>query len=564
MQILKRSNMKNLIYLSIYFCLAFICPTQAQYFERNFQEGFYNQATELREGKNGEMLFSVVSNQPLSFRNTHLYRVDSQGNTIHFSLFFHGVLSNSDWIPLADGYVMTAYTIHCDFPELRYLARYNATGTLLWKKSLELDGEPTEVPMKLLPGPDSTFWLFRADKPPVQFNAVGNILGQAAVALPLFDGYAERADGLLVTYGPSGLAVYSPGLDFVQLGFPGQPILKACPLSDGRLVVLTADKLLIVNSVFGVLQELNHGVQFPDLQVDMAANDASIWLVGATSAGRRLLRYDLSLHLLETKTMLPTTPFQPSFVVATASRLVLLGAETMRSQVVSLRSMPADAVTFDATPDAALTEITTPHLPIGTNYDNYHTVHFDSVAVTLENQGMDTLQRVTINAVLASQQVGCNLQTQFRRSFSDLQLLPGQSISLYLGPIYWASTQLLAPQTSLCFWTTLPNDSLDHNAMNNMVCRTFQVIVPTAEPDAAEPVRIFPNPAHTICTLEWPDQGVQTAQIKVINMAGQKVVQTTVSKNQWNFERNGLPAGIYQVLIINEKGHRFIGKVYFQ
>ena len=555
--------MKNQFHLPIFLVLVALCPVRAQYFERNFQAGFYNQATELREGEEGDLLFTVTD-QSLSLPTTFLYRVDSQGNTIHFPIFSEGQALDSDWLPLGDGYITTAYFFECDIIIPRHIARYDATGTLLWKRPLDMDGSVVQTPVKLLPGPDSTFWIFRAGRPPVQFNAAGDSIGVAGIVLPLFSGYAATADSLLLTYGPAGITLYDPGLNFLRLGFSGQPVLKARSLPDGRFAVLKQDRLILANSNFSTLQE----VALPGPPIDMAVSDSGIWVLASTTPNR-LLHYDLTLHLLESLPISPTAPFQPSFLAAAGQRLAMLGEEYRAgvSQVVGLRSTPAAAIDFDATPDAALLEITMPHLPVD-HYSlstGYHFIQFDSVAVTLKNEGPDTLRQVTINAVLGYDNFICQVEYPFRRSFTGLELAAGQSASLYIGPIIQGGAQFFSTQTSLCFWTTLPNDSLDHHAGNNTICGNFQVLVPAAEPGKVnpEPMRVFPNPAHTFCRVEWPDQSLQTARVSVINMAGQKVVETTVEANSWNFVRHGLPAGLYLVLVVREDGQRLAGKVYF-
>lgn len=63
---------------------------------------------------------------------------------------------DSDWLPLADGCMATGYSFECDIILPRHITRFDASGMLQWTKPVEISG-PTQVPAKLLPGPDSTF-----------------------------------------------------------------------------------------------------------------------------------------------------------------------------------------------------------------------------------------------------------------------------------------------------------------------------------------------------------------------------------------------------------------------
>lgn len=163
--------------------------------------------------------------------------------------------------------------------------------------------------------------------------------------------------------------LYSPDLNLIQFGFPGQVILKAYPLPDGRFIILKKDQLILASSSFEVVQQVAHGLPPVDVPIEMAVSDSSIWLLAATPP-RQLLQYDPALHLVDTQTVPLMAPFQPAFVTSTAQGLTLLGEEYRAgaSQVVSLRSGPAATITFDATPDAALLEIRMPHLPIDYAY----------------------------------------------------------------------------------------------------------------------------------------------------------------------------------------------------
>lgn len=52
--------MKPVLYLAIFLGVLSVLPLQAQYFERTFQDKFYNLPTGFREAENGDFLFTVL------------------------------------------------------------------------------------------------------------------------------------------------------------------------------------------------------------------------------------------------------------------------------------------------------------------------------------------------------------------------------------------------------------------------------------------------------------------------------------------------------------------------
>lgn len=68
--------MQRFFRLTIFLWLIAVCPASAQYFERTFQDGFYNKATALRTAENGDLFYTVLNNEPLSLPQTLLYRAD--------------------------------------------------------------------------------------------------------------------------------------------------------------------------------------------------------------------------------------------------------------------------------------------------------------------------------------------------------------------------------------------------------------------------------------------------------------------------------------------------------
>lgn len=559
------SNMKHnqLITLLLFFAVA--APSSAQYFERSFQTDFYNSLEAMRWGENGELNCITKGGDQSDFQPLFLRHFDDQGNETHFPIASYGMPLDYDWLALQDGYLVTGYFFECDIILPRRYFYFDKSGTLLWEKETD-PSEPTAYSdIKLLPGPANTFWAFRGDKP-VQYDLdSGDSIGVASLPLPLFDGYVTTAGGNLLTYG-SGLTLYNPALTFFQFGLQGTYVLKADALPDGRFAALTSEKLYLLNSDLGIAKEIDHGIQInANVRTDLAAGASGIWLL-ATTEPRQLLHYDTALTLLETKTVPSDAPFQPVLVAADADRVVLAGEEygLPFNQVVSLRSTSAANIFFDATPDAALTDVTSVHPPVGYFYPAWyeHEIVFDSVAVTLKNEGGSVLDEVTLNTVLGYYNFICHVTYTYRQKFTGLNLLPGNSMTLELGEIEQYGQFNVPATTTLCFWTTLPNDSLDQFRPNNSICKTFNVTVAVSDPKETKPLEIYPNPAMDAALIKVPDEPIAFARL--YDMTGRLLLNTRISGNEWTLQRADLPAGMYQIIIAGENGQVYSGKIVFE
>lgn len=545
----------------LFFTLSY--PAQSQFFERTFQTDFYNFTADLREGANGQLYCVTGSGGQSSFQTVYMHNIDSQGNTNTFPLFYYGLPLDYDWIPVPGGFIATGDFFECDINLPRHNLYFDLAGNLLWEKEEDPVDPNTYIEIKLLPGPGNTYWMFRGGAP-IQFDLNGDSIGVAPSSLPLFKGYTTTGTGNLLTYG-QGLALYNPSLTNIQLGLSNTEILKADVLPDSRYVVLTETSLLILDSNFNIEKEIYHGITWdPEQPMDMTANSDNIWLLAQT-VPKQLLHYDTALTLLENKTIPAGAAFQPKLLASDDQRLALTGEEygMPYTQVVSVRSMPEDEISFDATADAAVIDVISTKPPTGYFWSSpfSHSIVFDSVYVVVKNEGSATLQEVTVNASLGSITYICQEYFYYQGTFSDLNLQPGESIQLEIGKITQRAPFVLPTVTTLCFWTTLPNDSLDYNGMNNGTCRDFQVIVSDNEPQYVAPLNISPNPATDHFLIQWPGDPNVDAIVQMFDITGRLISERRVTGSECSLQRENIPAGIYQVILTDDNGRVYSGKI---
>lgn len=83
-------------------------------------------------------------------------------------------------------------------------------------------------------------------------------------------------------------------------------------------------------------------------------------------------------------------------------------------------------------------------------------------------------------------------------------------------------------------------------------CTTVEIITGGQYGDDEAPgVRIYPNPASTIVTIEHP---FQNARAEVINAVGQLVLLETLASSRGELVIGDLPMGIYQLRLIDQSG----------
>lgn len=178
----------------------------------------------------------------------------------------------------------------------------------------------------------------------------------------------------------------------------------------------------------------------------------------------------------------------------------------------------------------------------------------NDIRVRLSNQGTEPLETVNLNIRFDPCSFICLTATTFSRSFSNLNLQPGQSTELALGNL-----QLFAVPfdngVNLCVWPSVSNGQMDANPENNEVCELF-IVDDTEEVMQASEMIVFPNPAKEYLWVEW-SQGMPGIQaVRVMDYLGRQVRLSNweMHSGQLNLNIESLSAGAYLLQIETEKG----------
>lgn len=537
----------------------------AQFFTHTDQRAFYNTILEMRADTGGVLHLAVVEDGNLGTAGLYLQRLDASGAATDIHLMHFGPIIGWDFLPVANGYIDLGVFFECDIytpPTLQHIDLNNAFLTQIWLEDID----PFR-PFKLLPGPDTTFWVFRENRTPLRYDYAGNRIDTGTVVLPVFKGFLRLSDDRLLTHGDAGLDLYNPSLTFHQSRWFGNAVLDADTLPGGDIVALTQDSLFRLDADFNTIQSAALGFSFLTVSWDLSAADGNIWLLKKDSPAY-LYRYNADLQLQETQFLPADKPFLPALIHAAPGRTVLGGKgrhlNSHAAQVIAARATPPGEVDLEASADAALLDITAPYGPKGLQLPNqpgWYAMWMDSAFVTVQNLGPEPLERVTINGTLVGYGWFCGWEEQHvQHTFTGLNIAPGESATLLLPLFSWSYPYTGIPANyNLCLWTTRPNGQLDAVLNNDRACRSFAVTVAIADPGfQPAPLSIVPNPIENTARITWGSQ--EPALLRIFDSMGKLVRTDAQAQTPWTFERGDLPAGVYTVLIVDQYGKGYAGR----
>jgi hypothetical protein len=540
--------------------------SQTTVYEHHYQPAFYNRVGEMRTGYNGGLLLPVLGNTGLD--NSSFYLVVEHADGTSKLLPIEGYTGSEsklkyDLLPTPDGGLNLLFQfLDCDILFPWHIRHYNSSGIQEWSVNLQ-DILPIDKGGKLLPGSGNLFWLFRENDVPLLYQDSVNVESGPDV-LPLFKGY-RKMTGAVFVYGKSGLAKYNGPFSTIQTGLPGVNVLQADTLPGNKYIAVSKDTLYQLDADFNILKAIKHGIQgVADLDVD--GNQCTIL---TTWPDAEIRRYNTNLDSLSTAIIPPDTRFFPRFLKKTGNRYLLAGesqTDLTSNQVIAVHSRLISALDWTTTADAGVTGITSPYQPMGSNFAGGYNIDFDSVSVWVKNNGNAPLQSVRLNALLSQFSWFCGPEAfRFLQRFDGLHVMPGDSILIPVGHLHWGKPDLTYPATTeICFWTTLPNDSLDHQPSNDQYCRTFSVVVPTSEPKELSPLSISPNPATDVCHIRLPEGNGQTGTLNLIDLTGRILRTERTANAEMDLIRGNLPSGVYWVQWTDPVGKVYFGKVIFE
>jgi len=194
------------------------------------------------------------------------------------------------------------------------------------------------------------------------------------------------------------------------------------------------------------------------------------------------------------------------------------------------------------------------------------------LAATIKNTGNTIVQKVFLNCSPPIGNYICNAP-YLCKQFSNLNLLPGDSINLSLGiyadyGLYVPINNLPNPYTrsNFCVWPSSPNDTWMHDSIQkhceNIVITTLIGVNINDLENINEAINIAPNPASNLINITLPSNYTPN-QITIINITGSTLATYTNRTNSlFTIDVSNLANGIY-FLQLND-GYKVVRKKFIK
>jgi hypothetical protein len=479
------------------------------------------------------------------------------------------IIWDMDALPTAEGGLFLGIVYDgCDYTVSDGLAKLDINGNVLWFKKTPNNDFTQKV--WLVPYPDGHI-LYQTSSYQIEYEPDGHLLWSDAVNFK-WDGFIKRSNNSYFLWGDHKLGKSGLLLSFVEYPIDDH-IRDGVRLPTGNWLLLGNQYLYRVGYDFNIVAKKAVSDVRPWSKI--VKTDTTYWITGQNNAGFSFIKSidTLSLNVKNSFYQNKNLDIQDVLFIPGDSVLWLSGnGNSERNQTVYLKSVPMDAPVIQANRDIAVTDIRLDIIPYS-NYqecqgiygpENYR-LDFGTVYATVQNNGTTAVQHFKVNAKFSKCSFICETFDTYSFDFEE-PLLPGASKELIIFPQLDVAGQEDLPFFSLCLWTSLPDDRLDANPNNDRFCKFVDVVVGDQEALSLKgAIRVSPNPAqdYLLFSLDHLDNEIQDCQFVLTDIAGKTVANATFNGNQYRFERNNLPSGLYFYQIHQGGVVLGVGKVTF-
>ena len=211
-------------------------------------------------------------------------------------------------------------------------------------------------------------------------------------------------------------------------------------------------------------------------------------------------------------------------------------------------------------PDIAMLDISSDLVEIdsNSNQSGYQLTFYD-LKVKVKNTGNIPIVTANINGFpkSSSQVVFCYYPAQefYTR---NVTINPNEEFEISFGDYIINTNQ--PNDYELCLWTSSPDGLADDDYSNNYFCKTFSPITSSENFPFSQKIKLFPNPANELLSVELPDDLVnEKVAFEIFNTQGQ-LVQQYFSENKKieHLDVQSLTNGIYFIKFTQENGNSFL------
>ena len=341
-------------------------------------------------------------------------------------------------------------------------------------------------------------------------------------------------------------------------------------MSDSTHLILEYPFVKIINNQGDVLNEWQNppGQFFADVEI---VNDKII-TVGAQFSDYTAIfnRFDLDLSNHERYEW--GSNYLQTYDLAVQDTIVLIGGEefsfggnnyftpylkTFNLDDFSTSDCQKEAALESVSIDSLIGEVTGRFVDSdSTIWVNTTSWKFHNVLLKIKNNGMETLNEVTVNWE-GSSQVPCTDILNSRKI--TINLLSGLDTLIVLGDLFDSKLGIDLPEDiELCIWLSAPDELLDAENSNDFVCETFNLkdVSSTDNIFSSNDLEIYPNPSSDFLNIDFKNAELTDSKIQIIDPLGRIVFSEGNKKGVYSKKLNisGLSKGIYFLVLENEKG----------
>jgi len=438
----------------------------------------------------------------------------------------------------------------CDYAPYSSLARFNADGDVIWAVSMEhfyfSDG------MGKLTLVDS--------------NVICLISNQMDTLYFDFDGIEVAENPAYVVYDTiitAPIGYYAPlGGDLFYLNETFEVVdftildgnIKAISISgDSLIIVSTSSSLVILDES---LDQVVHSNAFANFDLVTTSSDW-VWIA---QENEDIIQVDYLLQPHDTFQMPEGIQLRSMYVI---NETITLGGNYLSATGSSIFLHITDPAqfSFNIIKDVSLESVRIDQ-PVFYSFEPFaepwgFNIPYQHVAVTVSNEGQDTIQALTI---LYGEGSGCSIchGESHKWAFDSLNLYPGMQMDFILGDFsVWCITQ--AP-SKFCLSVATADSLPETDQLNNRLCIDVDAFLTSVDEAGSSGWSVTPNPADNFINIRIDDANLTPYQGVIINGSGEWVESFELSTLTTQINLVDYLPGIYVMYIRNAEGAYFSGK----
>ncbi|MCB0516979.1 MAG: T9SS type A sorting domain-containing protein [Chitinophagales bacterium] len=319
---------------------------------------------------------------------------------------------------------------------------------------------------------------------------------------------------------------------------------------------------------------------------DFVCHNNQIYLLGSNQENVFIRVYNENLdveqtHIIGNRNLIPTNMIQKNGILYLGGTSIDNNIDNYGDLIGSLwlKATPADNISNLVRPDAGVIALSYNNFkltnggncyPFIENYsfDYPHSIAFatlENVQVIVKNFGNDTINSLNIQTLFPACYPHCDARSKgFSVKYDSLALAPNEEREISLGDIEIQNLILKSDSTyNLCFWTSIPNNTIDADYSNNQTCITIDNINVGLENlnAEAETYCIFPNPAKDLLYINIPSENAAQTTLEIFDLSGKNQnLRYTYQNKQIHLDVSTLPEGVFIAKITDPQGNVFVRK----